>query len=158
MISFSHEGETYEEFHSYKLLNDSGYWYIAGTHRNRLESLRVAKIRELVRYEDKYSPDPSIEQKLTGCEYEGELLTPIDALIQMSAKGVEAFLNEGNADDFRMLKELDSGDVLISHQTKNIPELLRQLKTWLPHAEVLSPDWIGYLLKQELQAYLDSTK
>lgn len=118
----------------------------------------MAKIRELVRYEDKYYPDPSIEQKLTGCEYEGELLTPIDVLIQMSAKGVEAFLNEGNADDFRMLKELDSGDVLISHQTKDIPELLRQLKTWLPHAEVLSPDWIGYLLKQELQAYLDSTK
>ncbi|NOJ02065.1 transcriptional regulator, partial [Vibrio kanaloae] len=32
------------------------------------------------------------------------------------------------------------------------------LKTWLPHAEVLSPDWIRYLLKQELQVYLDSTK
>ncbi|RNE85507.1 hypothetical protein EEJ32_00545, partial [Vibrio cholerae] len=47
---------------------------------------------------------------------------------------------------------------LISHQTKNIPRLLRQLKAWLPHAEVLSPDWIRYLLKQELQTYLDSTK
>ncbi|WP_238593117.1 WCX domain-containing protein [Vibrio parahaemolyticus] len=118
----------------------------------------MAKIRELVRYEDKYSPDPSIEQKLTGCEYEDELLTPIDVLIQMSAKGVEAFLNKGNADDFQALKELDSGDVLVNHQTNNIPLLLRQLKTWLPHAEVLAPDRIRYLLKQELQAYLYSTK
>ncbi|MCR9366260.1 WYL domain-containing protein [Vibrio antiquarius] len=158
VISFSHEGETYEEFHSYKLLNERGLWFIVGTHRNRLESLRVAKIRELVRYEDKYSPDPSIEQKLTGCEYEDKLLPPIDVLIQMSAKGVEAFLNEGNADDFQVLKELDSGEVLVSHQTNNIPLLLRQLKTWLPHAEVLAPDRIRYLLKQELQAYLYSTK
>lgn len=76
----------------------------------------------------------------------------------MCAKGVEVFLNEGNADDFQVLKELDFGDVLISNQTKNIPELLRQPKTWLPHAEVLSPDWIRYLFKQELQAYLDSPK
>ena len=64
VISFSHEGKTYDEFHSYRLVNDSGYWYVAGTQRNRLESLRVAKIRELVRYEAKYSPDSSVEQKL----------------------------------------------------------------------------------------------
>ncbi|WP_228607580.1 hypothetical protein [Vibrio splendidus] len=76
----------------------------------------------------------------------------------MSAKGVEAFLNEGNSGVFRVLKELDSGDVFINHKTKNIPELLRQVKTWLPHAEVLSPNWIHYLLKQEIQTYLDSTK
>nr|WP_237668552.1 WYL domain-containing protein [Vibrio toranzoniae] len=158
VISFSHEGKTYDEFHSYKLLNERGLWFIVGTHRNRLESLRVAKIRELVRYEDKYSPDPSVEQKLTGCGYEDELLNPVEVVIQMSVKGVEAFLNEDSADKFRVLKELDSGDVFISYQTKNIPELIRQLKTWLPHAEVLSPDWIRYLLKQELQAYLDSTK
>jgi predicted DNA-binding transcriptional regulator YafY len=158
VISFSHEGKTYDEFHSYRLVNDSGYWYVAGTHRNRLESLRVAKIRELVRYEDKYSLDPSVEQKLTGCGYEVERLSPVEVLIQMGVKGMEAFLNESNADDFRVLKELDSGQVLVTHQTKNIPELLRQLKTWLPHVEVLSPDWIRYLLKQELQAYLDSTK
>ncbi|MEZ9449448.1 WYL domain-containing protein [Vibrio splendidus] len=128
VISFSHEGKTYDEFHSYKLLNERGLWYLAGTHRNRLESLRVAKIRDLVRYEDKYSPDSSVEQKLTGCGYEDERLNPVEVLIQMSAKGVGAFLNEGNADDFRVLKELDSGDVFISHQTKNIPELIRQLK------------------------------
>ncbi|WP_146441141.1 WYL domain-containing protein, partial [Vibrio kanaloae] len=158
VISFSHEGKTYDEFHSYRLVNDSGSWYVAGTQRNRLESLRVAKIRELVRYEDKYSPDPSVEQKLTGCGYEDERLNPVEVLIQMSAKVVGAFLNEGNSDDFQVLKELDSGDVFISHQTKNIPELIRKLKTWLPHAEVLSPDWIRYLLKQELQAYLDSTQ
>lgn len=158
VISFSYEGKSYDEFFAYRLINDSGYWYVAGTQRNRLKSLRVAKIRDLVRYEDKYSPDPSVEQKLTGCGYEDERLNPVEVLIQMSAKVVEAFLNEGNADDFRVLKELGSGQVLVSHQTKNIPKLLRQLKTWLPHAEVLSPDWIRYLLKQELQAYLDSTQ
>ncbi|WP_237667998.1 helix-turn-helix transcriptional regulator [Vibrio toranzoniae] len=104
VISFSYEGKTYDEFHSYRLVNDSGYWYVAGTQRNRLESLRVAKIRELVRYEDKYSPDPSVEQKLTGLGYEDERLNPVEVLIQMSAKVVGAFLNEGNSDDFQVLK------------------------------------------------------
>ncbi|CAK3008709.1 putative DNA-binding transcriptional regulator YafY [Vibrio crassostreae] len=157
VISFSYEGTSYDEFFAYRLINDSGYWYVAGTQRNRLKSLRVAKIRDLVRYEDKYSPDPSVEQKLTGCGYEEPLLKPVEVLIQMSVKGMEAFLNEGNADDFRVLKELESGQVLLIHQTKNISNLLRQLKTWLPHAEVLSPDWVRYLLKQELRAYLNST-
>ncbi|WP_210446933.1 transcriptional regulator, partial [Vibrio crassostreae] len=82
VISFSHEGKTYDEFHSYKLLNERGLWFIVGTHRNRLESLRVAKVRELVRYEDKYSPDSSVEQKLTGCGYEDERLNPVEVLIQ----------------------------------------------------------------------------
>ena len=126
--------------------------------RNHRELLRVAKVRDLTRYEDKYSPNPSVEQKLTGCGYEEELLNPIEVLIQISSRVTGAFLNESRANDFQLLKELDSDDVLVSHQTKNIPEFLRQLKTWLPHAEVLSPDWIRYLLRQELQAYLDSTK
>ncbi|MFH4372916.1 WYL domain-containing protein [Vibrio alginolyticus] len=126
--------------------------------RNHRESLRVAKVRDLTRYEDKYSPNPSVEQKLTGYGYEDELLNPVEVLIQVSSKVTEAFLNESNVNDFQLLKELDFGDVLVSHQAKNIPKLLRQLKTWLPHAEELSPDWIRYLLRQELQAYLDSTK
>jgi len=126
--------------------------------RDHVDSLRVAKIRELMRYEDKYSPDPSVEQKLTGRGYERELLNAVEVLIQMSSKVTDAFLNESNTNDFQVLKELDSSTLLISHQTKNVPRLLRQLKTWLPHAEVLSPDWIRYLLKQELQTYLNSTK
>ncbi|GHZ02678.1 putative transcriptional regulator [Vibrio cholerae] len=158
VISFTCEGKTYDEFHPYRLVNEYGLWYVAGTQRNRLESLRIVKIRDLIRYEDKYPPDPSIEQKLAGREYEGELLNAVEVLMQMSSKMTDAFLNESNTDDFQVLKELDSGSLLISHQTKNIPRLLRQLKAWLPHAEVLSPDWIRYLLKQELQTYLDSTK
>ncbi|HAV1331800.1 TPA: WYL domain-containing protein [Vibrio parahaemolyticus] len=158
IISFSCEGKMYDEFMPYRLINDSGYWYIAGTQRNRLESLRVAKIRELVRYEDKYSPAPNIEQKLTSREYEDELLNPVEVLIQMSSRVIDAFFNENNNDNFQVLKDLDSGQMLISHQTKNIPQLLRQLKAWLPQVEVLSPDWVRYLLKQELQVYLDSTK
>ncbi len=126
--------------------------------RNHRESPRVAKVWDLTRYEDKYSPNPSVEQKLTGYGYEDELLNPAEVLIQVRNKVTEAFLNESNVNDFQLLKELDSGDVLVSHQTKNILKLLRQLKTWLPHTEELSPDWIRYLLRQELQAYLDSTK
>jgi len=158
VISFSHEGTTYDEFHPYRLVNDRGLWYVAGTQRNRLESLRVTKIRDLIRYEDKYSPNPSVEQKLTGRGCEGELLNPVEVLIQLSSKVTEALFNENNASGFRVLKELDTGQLLVSYQTNNIPQLLRQLKTWLPHAEVLSPDWVRYLLKQELQTYLDSTK
>ncbi|ELB2078067.1 WYL domain-containing protein [Vibrio parahaemolyticus] len=158
VISFSHEGTIYDEFHPYRLVNDRGLWYVAGTQRNRLESLRVTKIRDLTRYEDKYSPDSNIEQKLTGRGCEGELLNPVEVVIQLSSKVTEAFFNESSTDDFRVLKELDTGQLLVSYQTNNIPQLLRQLKTWLPHAEVLSPDWVRYLLKQELQTYLDSTK
>lgn len=126
--------------------------------RDHVDSLRVTKVRDLTRYEDKYSPDPSKEQKLTGHGYEDALFNPVEVLIQVSSKVTETFLNESNTRDFQVLKELDSGDVPVSHQTNNIPLLLRQLKTWLPHAEVLAPDWIRYLLKQELQTYLDSTK
>ncbi|MDF4656924.1 WYL domain-containing protein [Vibrio parahaemolyticus] len=126
--------------------------------RDHVDSLRVTKVRDLTRYEDKYSTDLSTEQKLTGHGYEDELLNPVEVLIQVSSKVTETFLNESNTSDFQVLKELDSGDVPVSHQTNNIPLLLRQLKTWLPHAEVLAPDWIRYLLKQELQTYLDSTK
>ncbi|USD32189.1 MULTISPECIES: WYL domain-containing protein [Vibrio] len=118
----------------------------------------MTKVRDLTRYEDKYSPSPTVEQKLTGRGYEDELLNPIEVLIQVSTKATEAPLNESNVNECQLLKELVSGDVLVSHQTKNIPELLRQLKTWLPHAEELSPDWIRYVLRQELQAYLNSTK
>lgn len=76
----------------------------------------------------------------------------------MNSRVIAAFFNENSNDDFQVLKELDSGQMVISHQTKNIPQLLRQLKAWLPQVEVLSPDWVRYLLKQELQVYLDSTK
>nr|WP_237667974.1 hypothetical protein [Vibrio toranzoniae] len=47
---------------------------------------------------------------------------------------------------------------MASYTTSNIQTLLRLLKAWLPDVEVLSPDWVRYKLKQELQAYLGSTK
>ncbi|CAH1557914.1 WCX domain-containing protein [Vibrio rotiferianus] len=57
-----------------------------------------------------------------------------------------------------MLKELAASELLVSHQTNNIPQLLRQLKAWLPDVVVLSPSWLRYQLKQELQTYPDETK
>ncbi|EOB6678771.1 hypothetical protein [Vibrio vulnificus] len=71
----------------------------------------MTKVRDLTRYEDKYSPDPSKEQKLTGHGYEDALLNPVEVLIQVSSKVTETFLNESNTRDFQVLKELDSGDV-----------------------------------------------
>ncbi|MEZ8383107.1 helix-turn-helix transcriptional regulator [Vibrio splendidus] len=158
VISFSCNGKSYDKFHSYKLLNDRGHWYLAGTHRNRLESLRVVEIRELARYEDKYSLDLNVEHKLTGRGYEDELPHPIEVVIQISGRANESFFKENNPNDFRVLKELGYGDVLASYTTSNIQTLLRLLKAWLPDVEVLSPDWVRYKLKQELQTYLNSSK
>lgn len=156
VISFVCDGQAYDEFHPYRLVNNRGLWYLAGTHRNRLDSLRVARISELVQYEDKYSPDTNVEQSLTGWRSDVELITPVDVVIQIRGRIADTFFNESTGHDFRVLKVLDSGDVLASHQSNNIPHLLRQLKAWLPDAEVLSPDWLRYQLKQELQIYLDA--
>ncbi|EAP94231.1 putative transcriptional regulator [Vibrio splendidus 12B01] len=157
-IGFTCNGKSYDEFHPYRLVNDRGHWYLAGTHRNRLESLRVAKIRELVRYEDKYSPDLNVEYKLTGRGYKDELPHPVEVVIQISGRVSETFFKENNPNDFRALNELGYGDVLASYTTSNIQTLLRLLKAWLPDVEVLSPDWVRYKLKQELQTYLDAAK
>ncbi|HFD4278913.1 TPA: hypothetical protein ACF3ZC_004475 [Vibrio parahaemolyticus] len=42
--------------------------------------------------------------------------------------------------DFQVLKELDSGDVLVSARPRTFRCYCVSLKTWLPHAEVLAPD------------------
>ncbi len=91
---------------------------MAAVLRDRVDSRRVTKIRDLTYYEDKYSPDPNAEQRLTGHGYEYELLNPVEVLIQVSSKVTEAFLNESNTCDFQVLKELDSGDVLVSARTR----------------------------------------
>ncbi|WP_238959034.1 helix-turn-helix transcriptional regulator [Vibrio alginolyticus] len=156
VISFVCDGQAYDQFHPYRLVNDRGLWYLAGAHRNRLDLLRVARISELVRYEDKYSPDTNVEQIITGWRSDVELITPVDVVIQIRGRIADAFFNESTDHDFRVLKVLDSGDVLACNQTNNIPHLLRQLKAWLPDAEVLSPDWLRYQLKQELQIYLNT--
>lgn len=156
VISFVCDGQAYDQFHPYRLVNDRGLWYLAGAHRNRLDILRVARISELVRYEDKYSPDTNVEQSITGWRSDVELITPVDVVIQIRGRIADAFFNESTGHDFRVLKVLDSGDILACNQINNIPHLLRQLKAWLPDAEVLSPDWLRYQLKQELQIYLNT--
>lgn len=65
---------------------------------------------------------------------------------------------ENSVDAVRVLKELDTSELLVSHQTNNIPQLLRQLKACLPDVEVLSPSSFRYQLKLELQTYLDDPK
>lgn len=156
VISFTYEGLRYNEFLPYRLVNDRSIWYLAGTHRNRLHSFRIAKISELVRFEDKYHPDNKVAQKLSGEALNRLRFDSVEVLLQIQAKVVSAMLNENFADHLRILKELDSGDVLASYQTNNMPALFRQLKAWVPEVEVLSPEWVRYQLKQELQAYLDS--
>ncbi|WP_239413645.1 YafY family protein [Photobacterium sp. OFAV2-7] len=158
VISFTYEGLRYNEFLPYRLVNDRSIWYLAGTHRKRLHSFRIAKISELVRYDNKYSPDINISQKLSGVALDEWRNDAVEVILQIQANAIDSLFKEDTTDRFSILKELDSGDVLASYQTNNIPALFSQLKTWLPDVEVLSPDWVRYQLKQELQAYLDSTK
>lgn len=157
VICLTYQGKKYDEVHPYRLVNDRGIWYLAGTHRNSLHSFRVIKILELVRYEDKYHPEPNVAQRLSDAETDRLRTEPVEVILQIQAIAVDTMFKEDTTNNFRILKELESGDVLASYQTNSIQDLLRQLKAWVPEVEILSPDWIRYQLKQELQAYLDST-
>lgn len=116
--------------------------------RDGVDSFGATKIRDLIRYEDKHSPNPNVCKKQTGRQYDAEFANPDEMIVQI----------ENSVDAIRVLKELDTSELLVSHQTNNIPQLLRQLKACRPDVEVLSPSSFRYQLKLELQTYLDETK
>lgn len=158
VISFTYNDKTYSEFHPYRLVNDRGFWYLAGSHRERLDSLRVAYISQFIRHEDKYIPHRNIEKQLTEHPVDNELPCIIEVIVNVHRNAVDTILNEESLHPFVLLKELESGDALLSYKTNNTSSLIRYLKSWVPDVEVLSPDWFRYQLMQELQSYLDSTK
>lgn len=64
IVAFTCEGQHYDGLHCYRLLNDAGIWYLIATSSGQLHRFRVANISELVRYDTRYTPDPSIAARV----------------------------------------------------------------------------------------------
>jgi predicted DNA-binding transcriptional regulator YafY len=154
-ISFTYQGENYDEVHPYRLINDRGIWYLAGTHRNRLYSFRVAKVLELVRYENKYQPDAFVSESIIKQGMNWIDAVAVEVVIQIDNRVASLFIDETVLPNQNILKELGDGTLLVSSQTNNMDELLPILRAWIPNIEILSPDWLRHELLRELQSYID---
>ncbi|EOX4955890.1 hypothetical protein ACFKIX_000448 [Vibrio alginolyticus] len=103
-------------------------WCLAGMLWNHPHSRRIAKISELVRFENKYHLDRNVAQKLSGEELDCLGSDSLEVLLQIQAIVMNTMLKEEFVDHLHLLKELDSGYVLASYRTSNIPALFSQLK------------------------------
>lgn len=157
-ISFSYQGQTSENIHPYRLVNDRGIWYLAATHAGQLYSYRLAKISQIQRHEDKYKPSKKVHEEIHRQGMEWLTYDNAEVLIQVDHDIAPRFLEASILPNQQLLKELSDGSLLISSRVSRLSDIIPLLKSWMPQIEVLSPASLKLELIRELYASLDRCK
>ncbi|MCG7584954.1 YafY family protein [Photobacterium sp. OFAV2-7] len=158
IIDLTHDGKLTEQVHPYRLVNDRGIWYLAATHSGQLYSYRLAKISQVHRQEDKYTPSRKVHEEIHRQGMEWLTADNAEVLVQVDQEIASRFLEASILPNQQLLKELSDGSLLISSRVSRLSDILPLLKSWMPQLEVLSPASLKLELIRELYASLDRCK
>ncbi|WP_217533381.1 helix-turn-helix transcriptional regulator [Vibrio metschnikovii] len=155
IVDITYQGQMMESVHPYRLVNDRGVWYLAGTQLGMLFSYRVNKIIQVQTHLEKYTPTPNIREEILRQGMEWLTADNADVLIQVDPDIASIFTNGSILPNQQILKELNDGSLLVSSCVTKLSDIIPTLKIWMPKIEVLSPASLKVELIHELNASLD---
>ena len=157
-VSFRYRKHAQEKLHAqvepYKLINHKGIWYLAGRDAGKLKSFAFTSIGALLVSESTFEANPAAEQTLL--EQEGIWLSDerIEFVLRVSRDVAGYFIRRAVLVNQTFVRKLEDGDLIISAKVGHPNEVMPQIRYWIPHIRIISPDGMQAQLEEELAAYL----
>ncbi|MEN4054204.1 WYL domain-containing transcriptional regulator [Sulfurimonas sp. NWX79] len=146
----------------YKIANFDGFWYLFAKEleSNKIKTFMISKIYDVLTTDIIYkTPRAQINQTLEhthsawfedGKNYE--------VVIKVYPEIAHYFKKKNFLQSQKTIKEFKDGSLYISFEVTHDEDIDNIIKAWLPHIEVIKPEYFKKKIIQELEQYLQKIK
>lgn len=154
--SFSYSDKT-RVANPYKLINNSGIWYLLANEDKKLKNYTLSKIKNLNIEEDKFfTPKKDFLDKIAKNESNWFSETIIEVTLEINNEAKEYFLRKEILPNKKIIKQ-DEDKLIILTNISYDDEILIVVKQWLPYIKITSPLYLQEKLSNILKEYLKTT-
>ena len=146
--------KSHADVEPYKLVNHKGIWYLAAKDVGKLKTFSFTKVEALIVSDDIFTPDPVVEKTLVAGDgiWLGE--ERIEFVLKVSREVAGYFRRRAVLVNQTIVKNLEGGGLIVSAKVGHANEVMPQIRYWIPHIRIISPDGMQAKLEAELSAYL----
>ncbi|MGX3098155.1 WYL domain-containing protein [Helicobacter sp. 23-1046] len=143
----------------YKLVHIQGIWYLLASESRKLKHFALSKIKNLIDTKEAFAPSQKVTTLLKSNLNSTAYLTttPKTAKILLATpKARTHFLRKNLGANFSIIKD-SYQNLTLQMQYAFDDEVINFVKSWLPHAQIISPTQLQEKLQKMLLEYIKAT-
>ncbi|MDQ1341091.1 MAG: hypothetical protein QG567_2249 [Campylobacterota bacterium] len=153
-VTFSY-ADKQREVEPYKLINNSGIWYLLADEKGKLKNFTFSKIKEF-NYKDDiecFTPKKEFLEQIAQNRTNWFSNENIEVTLQINNEAKEYFLRKEILPNKKILEQNERYFTLVTNVSYD-DEILRLVKYWLPYIKIVSPTYLQEKLNATLRDYL----
>ncbi|ETD23542.1 WYL domain-containing protein [Helicobacter macacae] len=143
----------------YRLLHIEGVWYLLASQSGKLKHFTLSKIQNLIDTKKPFIPSQKVAKLLKSNYNSTTYFTPTPKTAQillLTPKARTHFLRKNLPPNFCVLKD-SYENLTLEMRYAFDDEVLNFVKSWLPHAQIISPIKLHKKLQKMLAEYIRTT-
>lgn len=150
------EGEKTVAVQPYRLVNNSGVWYLAAVDGDKPKSYSFSKISALITLDEKFQPRADIQAMLNDEDSIWLNEKKTEVVLKIAPPAALYFKRRKLIAQQVIEKELEDGGLIVSGKFAHPNQILPIVRYWIPHVRIVSPEgWQGEM-EEEMKMFLGS--
>lgn len=154
-IKFQYNERTYRGMRPYRLINQSGIWYLAAEDsESELKSFHFKKLKRICITGNYFQPRPEIHAKIEESDsiwFEGEVET---VLLEIAPDISQYFKRRQILPRQSILEKKSSGHIIIETKTGNLKMLIPKIMYWIPNIRIIEPEFLKTKIETIILNYI----
>ncbi|WP_447891046.1 helix-turn-helix transcriptional regulator [Pseudomonas hormoni] len=147
-------GEKLRTLEPYRLVNSKGIWYLAATERGQLKAFSLGRIGLLNITDEIFTPQAQIHRQIEDDDDIWFSTTKTQVRLSVAPTIAYYFLRRAVLPGQQIVQHGEDGGLIVSSSISHANQILPIIRYWIPHVQVLKPEWLQSQLHAELQNYI----
>lgn len=138
----------------YRLINKKGVWYLIATHDGVIKTFSFTRLFGLRVCSHNFLPDKAVNEKIDASDSIYFVGTIDEVVLKIAPEIAVYFTRRNILPNQEIVSELSEGTLLLMCKNVHKKEMLPQIRYWLPHIEIVSPNELRAEFVGQIQEYL----
>ncbi|MGH8329510.1 MAG: helix-turn-helix transcriptional regulator [Pseudomonas fluorescens] len=149
-------GEKLRTLEPYRLVNSKGIWYLAATERGQLKAFSLGRIGLLHITDEIFTPQAQIHRQIEDDDDIWFSTTKTQVRLSVAPAIAYYFLRRAVLPGQLIVQQGEDGGLIVSSSISHANQILPIIRYWIPHVQVLEPEWLQSQLHVELENYIQT--
>jgi predicted DNA-binding transcriptional regulator YafY len=141
------------ELKPYKLVNNNGIWYLVGDDNSKLKTFTINKIKNMQLTNEEFTINNEFKTIIEQNQATWFSQDKIDVILQIDISVALYFKRRDLLPNQKILEENDKY-LLLSTTVSYDDEILRVVRSWIPHIKIIKPLYLNDKLYKELKEFI----
>lgn len=151
-LSFKYKNKV-RVVHPYKLLNQDNIWYLVASEDDKLKTFSFTKISQLKNIKKPFSLNKEFSQMIEKNQAKWFSQKSINVILEIDNEVKEYFLRRQLFSNQTILKDTKE-KLILKTKISYDDEILRVVRYWIPHVQIIEPDYLQQKLLDGLSMYI----